>query len=209
MTFLNDLKEIFRFEWKKVVLPIIFLILFSVTIHDFYVRGQIFDEYGCESVNLSFRLTTLIYENASQELINQITERANLIQNQREQEILERSWILPKLPPESQEEFIAIQEVLNPIFPSSVFYPSRHKPQFWYSSEKPYRCLIDVMEKISEMSGENKTIMPEGLQTYRNVTPSLIVLNIIFIFVEWYIISSIIIFGVRKLLGLVKRGNKV
>ncbi len=199
-----EIKAFLRPEWKKMILPLIFILIFMFLIYSSYTIASIGDDYICEYCEF----TDIIYDihNIDQNdtlTINQTVTKIENLSNNFKQDI-EKKEIISTY----GLIFIGPMMIINPIYPGPCeLGDSLLNTDFcvYYTSEESYNCLDDLSEKIEKFSENSPIIMMISFPEYKQLSIFNIVANLIFLFIEGYLISSIILLIYRKLDKLIKK----
>lgn len=175
-------KELLRPEWKKFVLPIIFIILFLFTISTFYSVASVMDKYVCSLTDLIKEQHTA-FENNDTVTINETQKKINetfqVIGPEFKQ--LEDFWPVV--------EFI---KFINPITPIPCELSLSDFCMF-YTNEDTYNCFKSTEPPTS------LSIIELEVKPYKKVSISAFALSIMILFLEGYLISAVVLFSWRKL----------
>lgn len=184
-----SIKEFIKPEWKKFILPIVFIIFFLILINTFYFWGSVVDKYGCELISLE------------EEYIINIKQNNTLTINQSINKI-------ESLPSAYQiyPIFIFLQTI-DPIIPVPCgFFIRGNIICEYYITEDTYSCIKNKGLEIEKTLGSLGSLIFKLSFPMFNVTSeykkaSIITqtLNILLLFIEGYLISSVILFAYRRL----------
>ena len=175
------IKDFFKPEWKKFILPIIIIILFLVTIKSFYSIGDVMDKYICKMLYLS--------QEKQDYLRRDNILAANQTYNQKLLPLYKNlTDDLDKI--RDKEPLINFFYTINPVIPMPCRAYLPEKSCKFYINEETYRCRTAA----GSYKGTGESPMP-----YRKPTLFNFGLNILLLFFEGYIISSIILGIFRKL----------
>ncbi len=205
-----DLKEFLRFEKKKMILPIIFLAMLLYTIFMFQSMGYYSDkssfhmiEYLEERNEILERYNALKDNNAS---IEDLKKTENILEQKRDTYINITDGLYEQydkaliLSDDQRNKIFHYSRTINPFLPVSCMYIS-NKNQYCrhYISKDTYDILYGFLEDSKK---ENKTasvlLSEPDIESFKPITNTTIILNALFVIIEGYLISCIILFGLRK-----------
>lgn len=175
-----SIEKFLKPEWKKLILPIAFIILLAVTIDSFYYLGSVTDKYGC---NLVFLFED--YQNAFE-------ENNSLVMNQ-------TYTIMTYMFENMTSEINRIQNVMfissfvmaiDPITPVPCEFISGNGCEF-YTNEETYNCFKNLTAEPG--------FLPFNEAGYKKASLVTLGLNFLLLFIEGYLISSVILFAYRKM----------
>lgn len=186
-----NIKEFLKPEWKKFILPIVFILLFLVVVNFFYYSiVPTFYEYHCKIAYLDKKMELATEQNDTL-AIKQLLEDMLYLQEDTFRSMRE---------PASVFYFCSALFIgaINPIsMPCEMIYD--YVPADFcefYMREDTYNCLKTL----------NVTTIPKTIsdRVYKKASITQFVLNVLILFVEGYLISSVILFFYRR----VKRRRK-
>lgn len=185
-------KEFLKPEWKKFVLPVVFIVFFLIIVGSFYYIGSVLDKYGCQTASLITEASEYGSENELK--FNQTFEELGLISQNMQTDLEAVETLFPIL------NFFLI---IDPIFPVPCTFMAgfMHVTGLceYYISEETYNCFGTVNPDFSSFFEGPK------IKEYQPASLTAFGLNILLLFVEGYLISAVVLFIYRKIRG---RGSK-
>ena len=170
-----DMKQILRPEWKKFVLPVIFLIMFAYSLSSFFVVGTILDNHSPEIVLF---LTNLVDETDEQNLtIGEVVRRVHDFFDPISQELEQFR---------STAGITAALKTINPLLPVPCELSDSPYCRY-YMSKEFYDGLYETQVA--------RVLLVTALPPEKYTQPSAgdYILNIIILIIEGYIISAIVL----------------
>ncbi len=173
------IKEFLKPEWKKFVLPVIFVTLFLVAINAFYSYGSVIDKHGCETISLYKELQDNINKNDTV-VINQTMAKWLAMSQNMERDILRFEVIVP---------VFTFLNTIDPVFtlPCEVIGSNCE----FYINEDTYKCFFGMKDNNTFLSLAEP---PE----YKKASIATFSLNILILFAEGYLLSAVVLFGWRR-----------
>lgn len=204
------IKDFLKPDWRKLILPVVFIVLFMYTLSFFHAMGLIGDKYNCEHLRLLAELNEADLRN-DMEAFNETLHRLWLIEDQFSAEL---TAVMHSNREINVPVFITIS-VIDPILPvprllqGSWDYP---KPSVDYMSIETYDCMLAEINRIKNTSGglytggrlyipgrcsyldcvSSETVYYLEKIDYHPPSNLLISANIILLFLEGYLLSCII-----------------
>lgn len=181
-----------RPEWKKFILPIVFIILFIVMISSFYYTASVLDKYGCEVASLYERLDTYREQNDTSGITQTVDALESLSQNYKNDMKIT----------EGVGPVLSIVLAIDPIVPVPCEFMVSGltlTPCQFYASEETYNCMK------GSIGGTISVFAEPEIKEYKGVSVATLGLNVLLLFVEGYLISAVVLFIYRKIRS---RGNK-
>ncbi len=180
-------KELLRPEWKKFVLPIIFIILFLFTISTFYSVASVMDKYVCDIASL-FQQQEDSFKQKDMVAFNQTVEEMNTLR----EEMMNELKNIDKL---EEPSFLSLRVIISidPFFPMSCSYVTTDFCKFYISKES-YDCSRDIASKSFALPP-----IELKLKEYQRVSLAILGLHGLILFLEGYLISAVVLFSWRKL----------
>jgi hypothetical protein len=203
MTKKQLLHEFLRFEWKKMIIPIILIAIMLFFMNYFYAFGSIADRYICDTFDLMEQSMEYRQQNNTESLL---AVEQELIQNtldMRNETEKIRGGV-------SQSQMYYLFQVfyyIDPFFPLSCEFIIMDMNSFrWsfcqaYISEKTYECSNEFIERDR---GATTFFGQSNLMKYQGFNIGVFILNIAYLTVIGYIISCFVVFPLRKLLGKIR-----
>jgi hypothetical protein len=183
-------KSFIEFEWKKIVLPIILIILFTYQIFVFYSVSNVVEDYLCDANEVLQNIETFREQNNIEQLNKTILEWQP--KAEKFEKDLEKSL--------GSETIFMVSQTINPFFP----FPCELSPKNhcrYYISKKSFDCMYDV-DSSSGFDPLFEVSKPE----YKKVSVFLLIFHLAIIFIIGYLISAIIIFIFRNI-GIKRNSN--
>ncbi|MCD6215533.1 MAG: hypothetical protein B6U68_01965 [Candidatus Aenigmarchaeota archaeon ex4484_14] len=180
-------KELLRPEWKKFILPIIFVILFLFTVSTFYSVASVMDKYVCDIASL-FQQQEDSFKQKDMTALNQTVEKMDSLREEMTNELKN----IDKLEEPISLSLRAIISI-DPFFPTSCSYVTTDFCKF-YISEKTYNCSRDIASKSFRLLP-----IELKLKEYQRVSLAILGLHGLILFLEGYLISAVVLFSYRKL----------
>jgi hypothetical protein len=213
-----NLHDFFKPEWKKLLLPVLMVIVFLFTIWRIYNYTAIMDDNICDLYRF-LDVTLAIYKGDFVEIDNEtvILNKTNQTITQQQmdewEEQYERSASLAEDLGDDYRNTRILSAVFmftDPFFPKPCEYGPTFRPAYfpetscyWYISEEAYDCYAQFFSVYAEGSSVYAELT--GMDGYNPVTTLTISGNVIFIFLEWYVFSSVVLGAFRKIASLVKK----
>ncbi len=195
-------KEFLRLEWKKIIIPVIFIVLFLNIINTLHSFGLIEDKYACD-ISRGIRDIKEFRKRNDTSPVNTTINRLENLSESMTDEIVAIVNELLYLPAIYSFAFI---RVIDPFFPTSCeFYAGIGNYEFcqYYMSEETYDCIINALPGPNTFIGVD--LWRDEFKSYTELGVPVLLFNIIFLFIEGYIISCLIVFIYRKIRGYKKR----
>lgn len=194
-----DIREVLEPEWKKFILPLVLIILFSFVINTFYSISSITNKYGCEIVSLVQEQNDNIKQNNTLAFNETVKKSISLIQRmQNDADYLE----LNKNEKKNKVFFEPVYSFLNVIDPALPVPCELQNTRFceYYVNKQTYDCTIRMIGQ-NETGGLNQAVIFEKIPMKDYTKSSIINLgsNVLLLFVEGYLVSSLILFAYRKI----------
>ena len=175
-----SIKELLKPEWKKFILPVAFIILFFVAINSFYYVGSSFDKYGCDQVSLS------------KELQSNLRENNTLAYNQTWNKLrsLSENWSYEIMHTRNVRIISDFVKMIDPIIPVPCeFGVGAGVICEIYMNEETYNCFN---------SQGDATMFPFEPK-YKKASAVTFGFNVLLLFAEGYLISSVVLFAYREM----------
>lgn len=179
-------KEFLRPEWKKFILPIILIAIFIFVINYLFFLGSTFDKYICQLTSLVNNLQTL-RENNQTLAYNQTLDEARSLVKSLQNDVTSRGGNT-KLFLDSVKTI----KTIDPFVPVPCEIMPSHLCQYYLNKES-YDCIINA-----NVSSPFIILGTPNIPEYNKVSFITIGLNILFLFVEGYLISCLIALGYNK-----------
>jgi hypothetical protein len=183
-----ELREVFRPDWKKMIIPIILLIIYAVLVNHFFQFGAFEDKYVCQMVSLNKEYLVYRYNNQTDVrgyVLN--VEKQNSLKQEIQDELSRTS--VPNA-------LFLIVETVDPLLPAPCESANQTRAYTcrYYSSKETQDCIADIAVFINggNSSDSDQTVRP----AYVNVAYGDIVANAILIFAEGYIISVVLFIAI-------------
>ncbi|MCD6226357.1 MAG: hypothetical protein J7J93_00990 [Candidatus Aenigmarchaeota archaeon] len=193
-------EEFLRPEWKKIILPAIFILIFIILIKISYDAASLSDKYLCDIFSLvkqihvcieqnnteCFEESQIILENLSNNFMNDL-ERNRLLKN-------EKIFF---------NVFMNMKKI-NPLLP----FPCEHNMDVkycrFYISKETYDCYANFTIPENIIFHIIFGFYKKEMREYKKVSFFDISLNTLILFIEGYLISCLILFCYRKIIRRVK-----
>jgi hypothetical protein len=208
-----SIKEFLEPDWRKIVLPAITIIVFLLLTIETYNQLSYFDRQGCEARSYFDMLIEISEGNAvlldnDTLFLNRTNVTITKEQMDRWEEIFNEAERLSKEHKINPEPFWRFFGTINPFSPypcefttleySYLFENVRYLSNCqWFISEKTHGCMFANSEYVTF----------DEIPEYEGVTPKLLAVNILFLFVEWYLISCFLLWGHGKVLEFIRKGR--
>jgi len=169
-------------EVKKFILPIILIILFLVVINALRISGSIGDKYDCQIVALIQKNVVNMQQNNT-DVIDQVNSEMKLLSQNKQKEIK---------PLQYSNSISAFVKIIDPIIPFPCEDLGKSNICSFYINKDTYDCLKNI-----DFSG-NIFSQPK-MSVYKPLPLWIILLNVLLLFIEGYLVSSIVIFFYGKI----------
>ena len=183
-----DWKFLLKPEWRKFVLPIIFVIMLLYVSFSSASIVTVFDKYTCEISDLSKQYIVADKQNNT-EVKDSINQSSEGIRKKISEDV-------NKINALAVREFAFFLSTINPLtpLPCELTLSPLCTP---YMNKKSYDCLADLAN-FTKQNIENRTIA-ENIKIREYSEPTVpIILNMGLIFLEGYLISCLIFNFKRK-----------
>jgi hypothetical protein len=184
-----ELKDAFRPEWKKLVIPIILLVIYAILVNHFYQFGSLEDKYVCQLASLNEDYVVYRLSNQTSVLgYNNTVEKLGNLRSEIGDEISRIS--VPNV-------LFLIVETVDPLIPAPCESANQTGAYVckYYSSKETQDCLADI---AVFMNGGNATGVEQSSRpAYEKVSYFDVGFNSILIFLEGYIISCLLALGYK------------
>jgi hypothetical protein len=178
-------KEFLRLDWKKFILPVIFIILFAIVINSFYLLGSVLDKYTCESVSLAKELQNYREQNDTLAIGQFISKNEPFFQNmQNEYEHLAKAI-------GTMQPIINFVKIMDPVIPMPCEGTEGYYCEF-YSGKDTYNCFQNVVS--GDWLNENVfgSLFHTEIKEYKKASFVTFGLNTLLLFIEGYLVSCFI-----------------
>ncbi len=195
-----SLKEFLKPEWKKIILPVIFISIFIILIKFSYDTASLFDKYMCEMLSVAKQRQVYIEQNNTEALEEIEIQSENLSNNFRSE--VEKNRLLKLADEEFFFHTFMSMKKINPLLPFPCEHnimDLRYKHCRFYINEEAYNCFINFTSFENIIFGFNKEMIE-----YKKVSFFDISSNILILFIEGYLVSCLILFCYRKIIRKVK-----
>ena len=198
-------------DWRKLVIPVLFIALFMYTLSFFHTVGLISDKYNCGQLRLLAELNEADLRNDTI-AFNETLRRLWLVEDQFSSEftgVIQDNLRLNK-------PFFTAISVIDPLLPVPHLlegYWNHPKPSVNYMSRETYDCMLAEISRIKNTAGglyaggslyiPGRCSLPDCVSSetvyhlekieYHPPSNPLIYANIIFLLVEGYLFSCIIL----------------
>lgn len=173
----------FHLEWKKLILPLILVLLLGYQVFVLFSAARVMDNSICTLVSYSNRMETL-RQNGNQDLLNKTAlELLPKIQGYHQE--LERIY--------AGQSILSISKTIDPLFP----FPCGSNLNNYcgdYINESTFNCINSQSPDFLVISLFGK---PEKI-SYSPVSIFSIIINFLGVFMVGYLISAILLFIFRK-----------
>jgi hypothetical protein len=179
-----DWMEFLKFDWRKLILPAVFIALFVLTLNVFFSYGHLMDNFVC-------RFSTLVNK-LSSDLSRNDTTSANQTIDSLRSLTGEISPTLNNLNSGINLFAPLIVEKLNPLSPTPCEFARNFNSEYFcanYVSIQTFACEKNLSQPFL------LSIVQYNPVEYRQVSYLVIGLNLLFLFIEGYLISCLIISG--------------
>jgi len=181
-----NIREFLRPEWRKLILPAVFIILFLVLISIFYSFVPVQNEYGCDYALVIREMNSYYDENRTDEAtIEQIEIKYRALRDKMFGG-LDLGGYFPI--------YITIL-TLDPFIPLPCEYPeytafslTKYFCEHYFNKET-FNCYYNTTPSIFGID-EQKAALSMG---YKGPSFTSVVINILILFIEGYLISSVIL----------------
>ena len=171
------------FEWKKIILPIIILILFIYQVYIFYSIGNVFNRDICNLTNYAKDAIKYRQQNNT-EMLKKIFLEYKPLEDKFKIDIEKIAW--------SETVFYTITKI-DHFFPVPCEIPSQNYCKNYINKES-FDCL-DNLKSNSELTS---SMFNYQESKYNPISIWLLILHFILLFVIMYLISAIILWIFRN-----------
>lgn len=187
----DTVKEFFKPELKKFIIPLIFFVIFVLLLNTFYSFGKFTDEITCEMSQNVIKVEEYRRNNDTESLQKMEAVFEGYNKNTDFNSIRETIQI--------SYPFIKFLSIMDPFLPVPCELIADKNCRY-YSSRQSYDCLT----RMQEETGLNSIISVESKQ-YTKISVLNIIINSIILIIVGYIISSIMLFTLRKFIFLTSK----
>jgi hypothetical protein len=183
------IKSFLKPDWKKFILPAVFIALFLVLLNSFYNMGHIGDKYMCDVYSAGKQLQ--IYREQNNTFGFDQTEQRLLsisISIQKESESFKPIWFKPVW------DFTTL---VSPIVPAPCEFLGSYNVCEFYINETTYTCMVGQHLPLPVVYVSS--ILESGQYEYNRASALMPALNILLLFAEGYLISCAVLFGYEKI----------
>lgn len=179
------MKSFFFFSKRKLIIPVIFLILFlSILFSTIYLNNQV-DKYSCQIYELN---SIALNKQNIQEKINNAVADLAVIKEETDELIQKNKPIF----------LFAIfsNRILDKIYiyPTDCSFTPENKLCNFYISKTSYNCIKSIISIKTDISALINNKIPE----YRPINYPLLSLNLVIFLILGYLISCVIEFAYSK-----------
>ncbi len=205
------IKEFLKPELKKIILPLALIFFFSIIISNFYHYGHVEDKYDCELISLGNEYH-LLQDKRQENIKKNDTIAINQSTNDMKVTLQKLSNNLQKMSEEKYSLIINIKDIkpvvwliksLDPILPVSCSLTVDD-----FCEDPTNSCHESIMSPIDNCRHYYSKNTHDCLysnadfvlfaEEYRKISINILILNIILLFIEGYLISSMVLFAYRK-----------
>jgi len=172
-----------KFEWKKIILPIILIILFSYEVYVFYSIGNVMNEYSCDIADY-INDAVKYREQNNTEMLKKIFLESRSLAEKLQRDIIKAS---------GSETVLHIVMKINPFFPVACEIFSQNYCKN-YISKKSFYCA-----NLQSRSVSAPMLFNPKIQKYNPISIWLITLHFILLFVIGYLVSAVILWIFRNI----------
>jgi len=193
------LKEFLKPEWRKFVLPAIFIIFLVISLSSFYALDAIFDDFLCDQIEIAEEFRNYAEENEGQ--------AGSLEFNKTIEVFTERMKLNNEKPAERMKAIVGMNYILIPAWSIIAIDPFLPLPTYLYDA--PKRITIIPERVIHELYISRKTYdcvkSLDGVfremneHEYMQVSIFTLIFNFLFLFIEGYLLSAVVLFVYRKI----------
>lgn len=200
------MKDILRMEWQKLFLPIVLMASFLFLVYLTYDELAFIDENACEIMDIfefliaagQGDLVLLDNETLYHNMTNTTYTQA---QFERWDMLINETEYLVGGPSLNPGPLIFLFGLIDPIYPKPCELSGADSGCYWYISEDAYDCM--GRESVYTEAGDGFFVlygfMGYGdIPAYRSLDIGEIALNLVFLFIEGYLVSALLLYGYRR-----------
>jgi len=179
-------KKFFDFEWKKIILPVILILLFIFLLINFYNFGHSLDKYICQLRPILEEQSVAHHNNDSLALNQSYNKWINLSNN-----LKKELAFFTKITPVTN-----IFSFIDPFIPIPCEESESNFCRF-YMGKESYICAKELIEPSTG-------IVETKLGEYQISSIGIILLNILYLLVIGYLFSCLVLYVCRRLKKKIK-----